>query len=119
TRTKSIAKKCAEIGIKIEDINQTEISLDSLDECPNGLYNLLRSISLHNDILKRSVEQNRPNLFANQMLNLANSYNGFYRDCKVVEDGEVNTLYLAISEIASNMLESGMIGLGIQPLEQM
>ena len=53
------------------------------------------------------------------MLNLANAYNGFYRDCKVVEEGEVNLLYLAISEIASKMLESGMIGLGIQPLDQM
>tara|TARA_X000000368_G_scaffold79183_1_gene59249 strand:+ start:848 stop:2632 length:1785 start_codon:yes stop_codon:yes gene_type:complete len=119
TRTKSIAKKCANLGIKIENINPDEISLESLDDCPNGLYNLLRTITLHNDVLRRSVEQNRPNLFANQMLNLANSYNGFYRDCKVVEDGKVNTLYLAISEIASNMLESGMIGLGIQPLEQM
>ena len=79
----------------------------------------MRTITVNNDILKRSVEQNRPNLFANQMLNLANSYNGFYRDCKVVEDGEVNLLYLAISEITSQMLESGMIGLGIQPLEQM
>ena len=119
TRTKSIARKCATFGIEIDTINPNEISLESLDDCPNGLYNLLRTITIHNDVLRRSVEQNRPNLFANQMLNLANSYNGFYRDCKVVEDGEVNLLYLAISEIASKMLEAGMIGLGIQPLEQM
>ena len=119
TRTKSIAKKCADLGIKIENINPDEISLESVDDCPNGLHNLLRTITLHNDVLRRSVEQNRPNLFANQVLNLATSFNGFYRDCKIFDEGRVNELYLQVSQLASKFLKTGMEGLGIIPLERM
>ena len=72
-----------------------------------------------NDVLRKSVNQNRPNLFANQFLNLANAYNGFYRDCKVINNGVVNQLYFAISEIVSQLLKSGMEALGIKPLEKM
>ena len=88
-------------------------------EIPESMFELLRVIATHNDALMKSVEQNRPNLFANQLLNLANHYNGFYRDCKVISNGEVNQTYLAVSEIASKLLRSGMIGLGIEPLEKM
>ena len=83
-------------------------------------WNIQRNIRvIHNDVLEKSVSQSRPNLFANQLLNLANCYNGFYRDCKVISNGVVNHDYLALSEIASQLLKSGMIGLGILPLEQM
>ena len=86
---------------------------------PNSMSELLRTIACHDDALSKSVEQNRPNLFANQLLNLANSYNAFYRDCKVIQNGIVNQSYFAVSEVTSKLLESGMIGLGISPLEQM
>ena len=118
TRRRSIAKKCSELGVANHTEDAANISKHSTD-IPDSMFELLRVMATHNDALMRSVEQNRPNLFANQLLNLANHYNGFYRDCKVISNGEVNQTYLAVSEIASELLRSGMIGLGIEPLERM
>ena len=118
TRSRSIAKKCSDLGVTHHDSIAQNISYN-LSEIPESMFELLRVIATHNDVLMKSVEQNRPNLFANQLLNLANHYNGFYRDCKVISNGEVNQTYLAVSEIASKLLRSGMIGLGIEPLEKM
>lgn len=118
TRSRSIAKKCSELGVANHAEDAANISKHSTD-IPDSMFELLRVMATHNDALMRSVEQNRPNLFANQLLNLANHYNGFYRDCKVISNGEVNQTYLAVSEIASELLRSGMIGLGIEPLERM
>lgn len=114
TRSRSIAKKCLDLGA--QSLENEELDFSNI---PNSMYELLRTIACHDDALSRAVEQNRPNLFANQLLNLANSYNGFYRDCKVIQNGIVNQSYFAVSEVTSKLLESGMIGLGISPLEQM
>ena len=96
-----------------------ECSNDILHELPNSLIDLLRCMAIQNDVLLRSVEQSRPNLFANQILNLATCFNGFYRDCKIIDNGVVNEMYLQISQLASKFLKSGMEGLGITPLERM
>ena len=118
TRSRSIASKCLALGVAYEDSNIENINYDFSD-IPQSMFELLRVIATHNDALMKAVEQNRPNLFANQLLALANHYNGFYRDCKVISDGKVNQTFLAVSEIASKLLRSGMIGLGIEPLEKM
>jgi len=118
TRSRSIAKKCLELGVAFNEENHTGL-IDKNAEIPMSMVELLRIMVIHNDVLEKSVSQSRPNLFANQLLNLANCYNGFYRDCKVISNGVVNHDYLALSEIASQLLKSGMIGLGILPLEQM
>lgn len=118
TRSRSIAKKCSDLGVAYRSEDAAIMSQNPTD-IPDSMFELLRVMATHNDALKKSVEQNRPNLFANQLLNLANHYNGFYRDCKVISNGEVNQTYLAVSEIASELLRSGMIGLGIKPLERM
>lgn len=118
TRSRSIAKKCSDLGVEYQPGDAAIISQNP-SNIPDSMFELLRAMATHNDALMKSVEQNRPNLFANQLLNLANHYNGFYRDCKVISNDEVNQTYLAVSEIASKLLRSGMIGLGIEPLERM
>jgi len=120
TRALSIAKKCSDNGIDVEMISNKNLELETIDlELPDSLIDLLRCMAIQNDILERSVKQCRPNLFANQVLNLATSFNGFYRDCKIFDDGKVNELYLQISQLASQFLKTGMEGLGIIPLERM
>ncbi|RJU82299.1 MAG: arginine--tRNA ligase [Candidatus Poseidoniales archaeon] len=120
TRALSIAKKCIDNGIDVDEISNKELDLDSIDsELPDSLIDLLRCMAIQNDALERSVMQCRPNLFANQVLNLATSFNGFYRDCKIFDDGNVNELYLQVSQLASQFLKTGMEGLGITPLERM
>lgn len=118
TRSRSIAKKCSDLGVAYQP-EDSAVILQNPTNIPDSMFELLRAMATHNDALMKSVEQNRPNLFANQLLNLANHYNGFYRDCKVISNGEVNQTYLAVSEIASRLLRTGMIGLGIEPLERM
>jgi len=86
---------------------------------PEGLVNLLRTMAVHDDRLERVVREHRPHLFAEQLLQLANAYNGFYRDCHVIVESEVNAFYFALSEAARVMLKKGMEGLGIVPLESM
>ena len=120
TRSRSIASKCKDIGLDVDSICNKEIVIEDIsDHLPKSLIDLLRCIAIQNDVLQRAVEQCRPNLFANQILNLATCFNGFYRDCKIIENGEVNELYLQISQLASQLLKSGMEGLGITPLERM
>ena len=113
TRCCSIAEKCR----AIDNLDDT-VDYD-YTEIPGSMYELLRVIACHNDLLARAVGQNRPNLFANQLLSLANAYNGFYRDCKVIQNGAINQTYFAVSQVASSLLKSGMEGLGIVPLSQM
>jgi len=86
---------------------------------PEGLVNLLRTMAVHDDRLERVVREHRPHLFAEQLLQLANAYNSFYRDCHVIVESEVNAFYFALSEAARVMLKQGMEGLGIVPLESM
>jgi arginyl-tRNA synthetase len=50
---------------------------------------------------------------------LANAYNGFYRDCHILVEGVPNPFYLQVSEVARNLLKTGMQGVGIIPIEQM
>jgi arginyl-tRNA synthetase len=86
---------------------------------PSGLVELLRVMETYDEVLTKAVEESRPHLFAKHILALANTYNGFYRDCNVIAEGEVNQMHLAISEAARNMLHAGCEGLGIIPLHTM
>lgn len=86
---------------------------------PSGLVELLRVMETYDEVLTKAVEESRPHLFAKHILALANTYNGFYRDCHVIAEGEVNKMHLVISEAARNMLHAGCEGLGIIPLHTM
>ena len=112
TRACSIARKADGLA---ESSNQ----LPTVSEMPEGLVELLRTICKHNDVLERSVQEQKPHLFALHMLDLATAYNGFYRDCAVVQNGRVNGFAFSISETARALLCSGLEGLGINPIEEM
>ena len=86
---------------------------------PEGLVELLRLMCKHNDVLERSVREQKAHLFALHMLELANAYNGFYRDCPVVKENEVDGFTFAISQMARELMRSGLEGLGITPIEEM
>lgn len=86
---------------------------------PDGLVDLLRVLSVHPDVLRNAVQQHKPHLFALHMLELANAYNGFYRDCPVIVDGRAHPLHAAVSERAREVLHAGLTGLGLVPLERM
>jgi len=112
TRACSIAKRAS-------DLPSSSVTRPSVDAMPEGLVALLRLMCTHNDVLERSVREQKAHLFALHMLELANAYNGFYRDCPVVRDGQVDGFAFAISEMARNLMRTGLEGLGITPIEEM
>ena len=112
TRACSIAKRAS-------DLPSTPVTRPSVDAMPEGLVTLLRLMCTHNDVLERSVREQKAHLFALHMLELANAYNGFYRDCPVVNDGEVDGFAYTISEMSRNLMRTGLEGLGITPIEEM
>jgi arginyl-tRNA synthetase len=110
--------RCIEAGADVDSIIASQIDY-SQQEMPSGLVELLRTIARHNDILDKAVNLRKPHLFAAQLLDLANAYNGFYRDCHILVEGIPNPFYLQVSEVARNLLKTGMQGVGIIPIEQM
>jgi len=118
TRAHSVMLRCIEAGADVDSIIASEIDY-SQQEMPTGLVELLRTIARHNDILDKAVNMRKPHLFAAQLLDLANAYNGFYRDCHILVEGVPNPFYLQVSEVARNLLKTGMQGVGIIPIEQM
>ena len=118
TRAHSVMLRCIEAGADVDSIIASQINY-SQQEMPTGLIELLRTIARHNDILDKAVNMRKPHLFAAQLLDLANAYNGFYRDCHILVEGVPNPFYLQVSEVARNLLKTGMQGVGIIPIEQM
>ncbi len=117
-RACSIVRKCQKAGIDIEaNISNKGIPIPA--QMPKGMVELLRTICVHSDVLSKAVNDRRPHLFANQLLQLATSFNSFYRDCMILKDGELNVFNLQLSEIARNLMRTSMEGLGIVPIEQM
>ena len=112
TRACSISKRA-------DALPASPIQRPSVDAMPEGLVELLRLMCKHNDVLERSVREQKAHLFALHMLELANAYNGFYRDCPVVKENEVDGFAFAISQLARELMRSGLEGLGITPIEEM
>ena len=116
--------RACSIQSKVEALVGTEFLSDTVaapagDAMPDGLVQLLRTLAVHDDRLEKVVREHRPNLFAEYMLHLATAYNSFYRDCYIIENGEVNAFYYAVSELARATLKAGMEGLGVVPLTTM
>ena len=108
TRACSIAKK---IG-KSADFT-------SRDSIPESVYELSRTMAVFDDKLEQSVTENKPHIFTLYLLELATSYNAFYRDCHIISSDGLNEFYYAISEKARLLMKSGMEGVGVIPLEEM
>ena len=79
----------------------------------------MRTIELGEDVLNRSLSESKPHLYANHLLELASSFNSFYRDNPVIVDDVVDEFNFAICERARQLLHDGMIGIGIIPLASM
>jgi arginyl-tRNA synthetase len=112
TRACSIARRV--VGLPVSKLEHPTV-----ESMPEGLVELLRLMCTHNDVIERSVREQKAHLFALHMLELANAYNGFYRDCPVVQNDKVDSFAFSISEMARELMRSGLEGLGITPIEEM
>lgn len=112
TRACSINSKVMELGF-----DDSNIVVPT--EMPQSMIVLLRKLNAYQDALKYAVDNRQAHIFANYLLELANAYNGFYRDCHVIQSGEVQPFTFALSEAARKTMKASMEGLGIIPIERM
>ena len=111
--------RACSIARRVVGLPESELERPTVESMPEGLVELLRLMCTHNDVIERSVREQKAHLFALHMLELANAYNGFYRDCPVVQNGKVDSFAFSISEMARELMRSGLEGLGISPIEEM
>jgi arginyl-tRNA synthetase len=66
------------------------------------------------------LEDHRPNLLANYLYEVANTYHGFYEACNVLRsEGTIRNTRLTLCEATSRVLKTGLSLLGIQTTERM
>ena len=111
--------RACSISRRASGLDRSPVEVPDIDLMPSGLVELMRLMCCHNDVLEHSVEQQKTHVFALHMLELANAYNGFYRDCHVLNDTLVDGFFYEISELGRNLLRTGLEGLGISPIDQM
>ncbi|MBT5592978.1 MAG: arginine--tRNA ligase [Euryarchaeota archaeon] len=111
--------RACSISRRASGLEHSPVQVPESGSMPSGLIELMRLICCHNDVLEHSVEQQKTHIFALHMLELANAYNGFYRDCHVLNENVVDGFFYQISEIGRDLLRTGLEGLGISPIEQM
>ncbi|MBJ24514.1 MAG: arginine--tRNA ligase [Euryarchaeota archaeon] len=112
-RSCSISKRVKNTKYKERDIDYTNLIINE------SAANLLRTIMKFEDYIEKSVIENKPNHFCSYMLDISTKYNSFYRDCHILEDGEVNDFYFKVSEYSRKLINKGCKALGIIPLESM
>ncbi|MDW7990388.1 MAG: arginine--tRNA ligase [Archaeoglobaceae archaeon] len=70
--------------------------------------------------IKRVVEELKPNLFAEYLLDVASKFNEFYRDYPVLKaEDKIKKHRLAIVKAVRNVIHNGLDLIGIQALERM
>jgi arginyl-tRNA synthetase len=112
TRACSILRKAVE-----EDMPELEFVGEFCTPMERKLVILLSKFS---SIVERVVSELRPNVFADYVMDVALSFNDFYRDHPVLRaDAEHRMHRLAIVDATRIVLRNGLELLGITPLERM
>lgn len=101
-------------NINIDNVmNAAKISLNHPSEISLGLHLLRFSEAL------KSVEKDlMPNRLADYLYELAEKFNAFFRDCRVIGDSEMNSRLL-LCEVCGKVLKQGLFILGINTVEKM
>lgn len=109
-RTRSIFRKLDGAVTLSDDLTITEPSERAL------AMKLAQFAENAHDIL----DDHRPNLLANYLYELANTYHSFYEACPVLRaEGAVKNTRLTLCEATSRVLKTGLGLLGIQTTERM
>jgi arginyl-tRNA synthetase len=81
---------------------------------------LARLLARFGEVLPQVLDDHRPNLLANYLLELARAFHSFYEACPVLKaDEPVRSSRLALCELTSRVLSTGLGLLGIRCPERM
>jgi arginyl-tRNA synthetase len=109
-RIRSIFRKAGESAPKIE----TLVLGDSAE------ITLAKRLCQFAEIVPQVLNDFRPNILANYLFELANSFHTFYEACPVLKSEEpVRSSRLALCELTAHVLQRGLDLLGIQVPEKM
>lgn len=92
--------------------------------CCEGLsgieYELVAMLFKFKDVLKDVVAKNEPSLLTRLLVDIAQCFNKFYYECKILsEEGDVRERRVAITAATHRVLETGLSLLGIKAPEKM
>ena len=109
-RIRSIFRKAGEIAPKIDKFALTE----------SAEINLAKRLCQFAEIVPQVLNDFRPNILANYLFELANSFHTFYEACPVLKSEEpVRSSRLALCDLTGRVLERGLDLLGIKVPEKM
>lgn len=109
-RSSSILKK-----FKITSKNEQN-SVSALEPAE---LSLSRFLYRYPELIEEAGRTLSPHMLVTYVTELAARFNTFYQNCRVEEDGVVNTLRYELTEAVSNVLKSGLNTLGIVAPEEM
>jgi arginyl-tRNA synthetase len=114
-RNRSIFRK-GEIDPASLDPSQTEISLEHASERALGL-----KLIQFGEAVSMSAEDHRPNVITGYLFDLANAYNAFFRDCRVLqaESPALKQSRLILCELTARTIRRGLDLLGIKTVDRM
>ena len=99
-----------------------EFSTKGVDVVLNepGEIHLARLLARFGEVLPFVLEDHRPNLLANYLLELARAFHSFFESCPVLKsEDSVKASRLALCQLSSDVLEKGLGLLGIRCPERM
>src|SRR6476620_9367747 len=109
-RIRSIFRKAAEAAPKIEKLILSE----------PAEIDLAKRVCQFAEIVPQVLNGFRPNIIANYLFELANSFHGFYEACPVLKSEEpARSSRLALCDLTARVLQHGLDLLGIKVPERM
>ncbi len=120
-RIRSIFRKAGEGRPEIDkSANRTNSSGGELVIAEAAEINLAKRLCQFGEVVPQILNDFRPNILANYLFELANSFHAFYEACPVLKSEEpARSSRLALCDLAGRILERGLDLLGIKAPEKM
>ena len=113
-RIRSIFRKAAEQGAEVSG-QESAVSFNEPAELA-----LAKKLFHFGEVLPQVLEDYRPNLLANYLFELANTFHSFYEACPVLKsEGTTRTARLVLCDTSARVLAQGLGLLGIEVPERM
>jgi arginyl-tRNA synthetase len=94
--------------------------IDNFSFAEKAEINLAKRLCQFAEIVPQVLNDFRPNILANYLFELANSFHGFYEACPVLKSEEpLRSSRLALCELTGRVLERGLNLLGVKVPEKM
>ncbi|MGB0775672.1 MAG: arginine--tRNA ligase, partial [Akkermansiaceae bacterium] len=113
-RVRSIFRKLADLE------NNILLDFDNLQISEDAEVHLSRMLMRFSETVPALLDDFRPNLLANYLLELAKAFHSFFEACPVLKsEGQTQNTRLVLCELTSRVLQKGLGLLGIDVPERM